>query len=472
MNRFIILMVGCLAAILSSCEAVFQTDLSTESQADTRLNIRLTDDPIDLEAVNIDLQLVRVKGENGFEEIDLETNAGIYNLLDFQNGLDTLIASADLSIGQIREVRLILGENNSVVAAGETHELKIPSGSQSGLKIKTCLDLAQMSAFDLLLDFDAAASIHCTGNGKFIMHPVIRVMSAEAQCGEEEEEEESPLDGLPQAIIDSLSNSYEGYDFEVTTGLLCDSTGGYEITATLDDTIEFLFFELEGELVQIARSIADEEIPEAIVTALPIDFPEFTPRTNTAREIERGSGMIWYSLELTSDTDSLLVIYDPEGTFICGADVEEEEEEEMEEEEEEEEENEGENIDIPETVTEFLEQMYPGYEFESQAQLSCDGSLFYLLTGKKGPTKVILYFDLDWILIQTGIQIDEDQIPNAVQESIETDYGNFRIMNNKSWELETTDGSLYYRVYLKQDNSSLKIYVIYAADGTFICQEE
>lgn len=41
------------------------------------------DDLIDFEEVNIDFFWVRVKGENGFEEIDLEINVGIYNLFDF-----------------------------------------------------------------------------------------------------------------------------------------------------------------------------------------------------------------------------------------------------------------------------------------------------------------------------------------------------------------------------------------------------
>lgn len=472
MNRFSIYVLWGLALLLSSCEAVFQTDLSTESDAETRLNIRLTDDPIDLEEVNIDLQRVRVKGENGFEEIDLETNAGIYNLLDFQNGLDTLIATADLSMGQIREVRLILGENNTVVTGGETFDLKIPSGSQSGLKIKTCLDLDQVSEFDLLLDFDAAASIHCTGNGKFIMRPVIRVMSAEAQCtDQEEEEEEEDIDNdfpedLPQEIIDSLLASYDGFDFDIQTSLLCDSTEVYEIKATQEDTMIFLFYEIEGEFVQSGTLVPDEDIPEVLVSGIANDYSDFTLISGSVLEITRASGMVWYSLDLASEMDSIEVIYDPEGVFICEIGLAEMEEEEEQEEEEQ-------DPNIPEEAEEFLQENYPGYEFTSPVQIGCGTSSYYLLEGKKGPEKIILYFDMDWTLKKTGAQINNNQLPQAVQQAIQTDYPNYRIMNNnRTWELSDQDGILSYRAYLKQNNSSMKIYVIYAADGTFICQEE
>ncbi|MBX2874060.1 MAG: DUF4382 domain-containing protein [Saprospiraceae bacterium] len=474
MNRFSIYVLLGLVLLLSSCEAVFQTDLSTESDAETRLNIRLTDDPIDLEEVNIDLQLVKVKGENGFEEIDLETNAGIYNLLNFQNGLDTLIASADLSVGQIREVRLILGENNTVVSGGETFDLQIPSGSQSGLKIKTCLDLNQVADFDLLLDFDAAASIHCTGNGKFIMRPVIRVMSTAAQCMEEEEEEEEDdsLDNLPPEVVDSLISNYDGYDYDISTGFLCDSTEVYEIKATLEDTVAYLYFEIEGEFVQSGALVTDEDIPETIVSAINTDYTDYNIISGSVLEITRASGMIWYSIDLASEMDSIEVIYSPEGVFICEIGLSTHEEEENEEEDGEEEEGGDQDIELPAEVSELLQENYPGYDFTSQQQVNCNGNKYYMLAGQKGPVKIILYFDVDWILINTGLQIDENQLPNEVQQAIQTDYSNYRIMNNKAWELTDQDEILSYRVYLKQNNSSVKIYVIYAADGTFLCQEE
>lgn len=466
MNRSSLLVLFCLV-FLYSCETLFEADLSPTNNSTTTLNIRLTDGPIDLEEVNIDLQGVVVKGEAGFEEIALETNTGIYDLLDFQNGLDTLIARADIQLEQIREVRLILGDNNTVVVDGETHELKIPSGSQSGLKIKACLDLGPMTEFDLLLDFDAGASIHQTGNGKYIMRPVIKLMNAAAQCDDEEEEEEEEIafDDLPESIIDTLETSYNGYDFEVQQTILCDETEVYKIKASLDNEVEYLFFDLEGVYLQRAVPITDEDIPEEVTIAIGAAYPSYTQVPNSVLRIERADEEIWYQVDLEADQENLTVIYKSDGTFFCD-DIQEEEEEDNDEE------NENPIDSLPQGILDYIDENYSDFEFNSSQQTFCDGTEMYILEGKNGPTRILLYFDLDGNFIQVATSFEERDLNDDVENSISADYPAYRIMNNKAWKIERADGDLWYRVYLKKNNSGKKIYVIYTADGTFICEEE
>lgn len=43
--------------------------------------------------------------------------------------------------------------------------------------------------------------------------------------------------------------NYDGYDFDISIGLLCDSIEVYEIIVIWDDMVFYLFFELEGEFV-------------------------------------------------------------------------------------------------------------------------------------------------------------------------------------------------------------------------------
>ncbi len=464
MNRSSLLVLFCLV-FLYSCETLFEADLSPTNNSITTLNIRLTDGPIDLEEVNIDLQGVVVKGEDGFEEIALETNTGIYDLLDFQNGIDTLIAMADIQLGRIREVRLILGDNNTVVVDGQSHELKIPSGSQSGLKIKACLDLGPMTEFDLLLDFDAGASIHQTGNGKYIMRPVIKLMNAAAQCDEEEEEEEIALDDLPESIMDTLETSYSGYDFEVQQTILCDETAVYKIKASLDNEVEYIFFDLEGVFLQRAFPVADEELPEEVAIALGAAYPTYSQVPNSVLLIERADEEIWYQVALEADQELFTVIYKADGTFFCD-DIQEEEEEENEEE------NENPIDSLPQGILDYIDANYPDLTFSSSQQTFCDGTEVYILEGKNGPVRVLLYFDLEGNLVQSATSFDERDLNDDVLASIDTDYSDYRIMNNKAWKIERADGDLWYRIYIKKNNSSKKIYVIYAADGTFICEEE
>ena len=138
-------------------------------------SVRMTDAPGPYEKVNIDLQAVEVTGSNG-QLVTLNTTAGIYNLLDFTNGLSTLIATSNLSDAQVGQIRLILGPNNTVVVRGITYPLSTPSAEQSGLKLLINQTLQADIQNQILIDFDANASVIQTGNGTYKLKPVLRTL--------------------------------------------------------------------------------------------------------------------------------------------------------------------------------------------------------------------------------------------------------------------------------------------------------
>ena len=141
----------------------------------TRLKIRLTDNPYDAEEVNVDIREVRVNlkdDENGWQT--LETEQGIYNLLGLQNGVDTLLAEGDLPSGHVSEIRFVLGDENTIKINGEVFPMTVPSGSESGLKLKINKNL-QGTVDSVLIDFDAALSVHQTGTGEFHLKPVLKI---------------------------------------------------------------------------------------------------------------------------------------------------------------------------------------------------------------------------------------------------------------------------------------------------------
>jgi hypothetical protein len=141
----------------------------------TDLRIHLTEAPYNAQQVNVDIQQVRVNMRSDSAGwTDLETNAGIYNLLDFQNGLDTLIAQTTVPTGTVKELRLVLGANNSIMIDSVLYPLTIPSGSASGLKIK--VDKRLSPGLDsLVVDFDAALSVVLNGNGDYLLKPVLKI---------------------------------------------------------------------------------------------------------------------------------------------------------------------------------------------------------------------------------------------------------------------------------------------------------
>ena len=161
--------------VLSLLASVVLFTSCSKDATSTTLKINLTDAPLDAEEVNIDLQGVRVNFSNDSSGwTDLAAVPGVYNLLGLQNGLDTLIASGTVPAGNLKEIRLVLGSNNTIKVNGQVYPLTIPSGSESGLKLKINKRLsAPMDS--LLIDFDAALSIHQEGTDDYKLKPVLKI---------------------------------------------------------------------------------------------------------------------------------------------------------------------------------------------------------------------------------------------------------------------------------------------------------
>ncbi len=150
----------------------------SKNKAQATLQVRLTDNPTGLREVNVDIRQVRIKFSddslNNSGWVDMATNARIYNLLGLQNGVDTLLATGSFSTDVVKEIRLVLGPNNTVKDSfNVVHALTIPSGSESGLKIKVNKKLNANSQ-TLLIDFDAALSIK-NENGGYKLRPVLKI---------------------------------------------------------------------------------------------------------------------------------------------------------------------------------------------------------------------------------------------------------------------------------------------------------
>jgi len=203
-----LLLAGILVLMLASCSDVpmngsdrtaDDTAIGADrSNTDTgHINVHLTDEPAAYDEVNIEVEGLRIffaAAEDDTAEsdttdedgrwIDLPVDTMRINLLELQNGVDTLLTSADLEPGFYREIRLILGDDNDVVIDSVSHKLKVPSGGASGYKIKLAAELEAGQTLDITIDFDAAESVHKAGNsGKHILKPVLRAFVEESDDG-------------------------------------------------------------------------------------------------------------------------------------------------------------------------------------------------------------------------------------------------------------------------------------------------
>ena len=217
--------------------AVALAACSNDEQS-ARLEIRLTDAPGDYEAVYVDIQGVEVNsesGEGGWKQ--LEVNKGVYNLIEFTNGMDTLLATAILPAGKIQQIRLKLGEDNTVVIHGDIKDLTTPSGQQSGVKLNVHAELLEGITYKLWLDFDAARSVVVeTGSGKYILKPVIRTYT-EAQSGAIKGVV-TPTESLPAVF------AIKGVDTVATT--YADETGKFLLQGVPEGTYLVSFDPKDG----------------------------------------------------------------------------------------------------------------------------------------------------------------------------------------------------------------------------------
>jgi hypothetical protein len=169
LNLIVVLMVTCFAC----SESI--NDKQDQEAGDASLKFYLTDNPGEYQEVNIEIEAVMLIINDTLMEIP--SNPGIYNLLDFTNGKDTLIADVEYGEGYLSQIRLILGDNNSVMIDSVLHDLKTPSAQTSGLKLNVHQDIVPGEAYSYVIDFDAQKSIVERGNGKYNLKPVIRVFT-------------------------------------------------------------------------------------------------------------------------------------------------------------------------------------------------------------------------------------------------------------------------------------------------------
>ncbi|MDF1548278.1 MAG: DUF4382 domain-containing protein [Bacteroidales bacterium] len=158
------------------------------------LHVQITDAPFPTDLVEeANVTISKVEARQRIEETDttpatasfitLSEEEFSFNLLELTNGVTEDIANAEVPSGTYDLVRLHITSASVLLKDGRTFDLKIPSGSSSGLKIfiKPAIVVAGGLSADLLLDFDVSRSFVAQGSLSkpekihgFIFKPVIK----------------------------------------------------------------------------------------------------------------------------------------------------------------------------------------------------------------------------------------------------------------------------------------------------------
>ena len=229
----------CLAGMITL--AACQKD-DNNSGAKTPVSVRITDAPGLYDAVNLNVNEVQFLTTGGRSTISVQ-DPQPFDILQFSMGRDTLLANDLVSSGTLQEVRLVLAdEGNTVTVDGNTYPLTTPSGQSSGVKLKIHDELVPNVAYVLLLDFDVASSITTTGNGKYILKPVIR------------------------AIPEAVSGTIKGQVLPVEAGAKVFAEFGEErIGAITNENGEFYFPGIEAGTYRIVIEPTDSQYATKVI---------------------------------------------------------------------------------------------------------------------------------------------------------------------------------------------------------------
>lgn len=166
--------------LLGGCEENAIDDAPTQTNVTGVLIVKLTDSPAAYDAVNIVVDSIAVH-LNGDDSLSgwhtITTTPAQYDLLMLANGRDTIVAQAPIPAGSYSQMRLFVGEGSNVIVDGTLHALEIPSGTQTGLTLNIQANIIAFMPYEVLLDFNASRSIVAMGNGRYLLKPVIKVIS-------------------------------------------------------------------------------------------------------------------------------------------------------------------------------------------------------------------------------------------------------------------------------------------------------
>lgn len=203
---FSLLVVASLGAIIFYACSKERADSGSVPPDKQRVQLYLTDDPGFFDQVFIDIRRVEVLvdtcgntddddnrwdrnsrcwwDDGRYDRRDtckvwdtLAIRAGVYDVLSFRNGIDTLFANGIVPQGAVKRIRITIGSNNSLVKDSVTYPLKSLNG-ETKLIVNVRRDEWDEFSSDQLrlwLDFDISRSIVEVRRGSFVLKPYILV---------------------------------------------------------------------------------------------------------------------------------------------------------------------------------------------------------------------------------------------------------------------------------------------------------
>ena len=334
MKQFKMLLLASMVILFTACgggsSSSTTTSDSTPSENDgtglmslsiTDAKPRLPKEPI---AVNITVTGIEFNYDgkwtdvNDFEfENDQFKNDGFepqtFNLLDLQDGKSLHLGNFVLPVGHYTEIRFKLdaAEKNGKVKSNPgcnivfeekeddgtvtvwSEPLFVPSGGQSGYKGKGEFDITANAKIEIMADFNVEKSIVVTGNEKYLLKPVIRLVVTELSGTikgtvvdiEEYPEEDNDLAVYAYVhdadieIIDEVMGDSEGILFPnaVTSGDVNMTDGNFTLPFLGEESYTLVTVNTDVVGVTIVDVEEDVEVLKGQVKLVDVNTSDYIP---------------------------------------------------------------------------------------------------------------------------------------------------------------------------------------------------
>ncbi len=190
------------------------------SSAQGAMSVHLLTAPFDSlqDLQEVDLHILALEAHsNTTGWITLWEPKATFDLLSIDGVVETLASGVSLEPGKYTQFRLLLGpgqqdaggekiSNLVVLQDGSAHDLTVPSGLQSGVKLVCQVDVQPGANTDVFISFEMPESIHLHGTGasaKYILRPVIH-------CFQGPGAEPLPPPGETGTITGKISGEFPG----------------------------------------------------------------------------------------------------------------------------------------------------------------------------------------------------------------------------------------------------------------------
>ena len=208
---------------LQLTDAPFPYELITEANITiTKVEVRLKEEGTETE-----------EGGTSFET--LFEGSETVNMMELTNGVMLNMGETEVPVGTYDLVRVYVTDASIKLTDETVYEVKVPSGSQTGIKVFIKPELVVVSELseDLMLDVDLSRSFVLQGNldtpagvTGFNFKPVLRAKNMSST---------GTLSGTVTELIESVPTAVEGAEVsilvngEVYTTTATDASGGYTV---------------------------------------------------------------------------------------------------------------------------------------------------------------------------------------------------------------------------------------------------